>query len=130
MAGGPEEAAGAEELAACGIPMVEEQQQDEDGHNEDGGGHGCQKGKEDEPVPSGSVDLSAVPRLHRLGASAKSSLEEPQRSQFSRCPSRGHQKPCCARYLPTRPETSQRGSVPSRTTAAGISPRGDRPPAP
>lgn len=43
LAGGLEQAAGAEELAAHGVPVVQEQQQDEDGHDEDGGGHGCQE---------------------------------------------------------------------------------------
>lgn len=43
LARGLEEAAGAEELAAHGVAVVQEQQQDEDGHDEHRRGHRCRR---------------------------------------------------------------------------------------
>lgn len=84
LAGGLEQAAGAEEPAAHGVPVVQEQQQDEDCHDEDGGGHGCQETGEAESrrfdEPAGLPLLPLSPRgCH---------LEKPPRSDPTCCPSR------------------------------------------
>lgn len=109
--------------------MVEEQQQDEDGHDEDGGGHGCQGSgeEENEPVAEGASPLRPP------GVTAKNSSEKTQRSRFHLLPVPGTQKALLCPAFLTPNETGdkaqrRRGSAPSRTAAAGTGPRGDRAP--
>lgn len=135
LAGGLEEAAGAEELAAHGIPVVQEQQQDEDRHDEDGGGHRWQgKGKVANEQIAQRVHrppccLPPAPS-RRLGKEQLGKAPEKPVSPVLATPKASLYPTSLCPYENRNKLQSQSGSAPSRTAAAGTGPAGTGLPVP
>lgn len=110
LAGGLEEAAGAEELAAHGVAVVQEQQQDEDGHDEHGRGHRCRRwDKEGTRVSRAGQGLPAAAPLPPLRFWAQNHLgNKPQTPALPATQPQDAKSPAC----PPTPLTVGSGARP------------------